>query len=102
MKESRSKERPAKMAAAIKYDSLKDSAPRITARGRGNIAEKIIKVAEENGIPIKNDPELIQILSKLNVDSEIPIELYKAVAEILAFIYTLNESQRPAGASENI
>lgn len=83
------------MAAAIKYDSDKNAAPAITASGKGTIAEKIIALAHEQGIPIKNDPDLIQVLSKLKVGSEIPVELYRAVAEILAFVYSLNENQRP-------
>lgn len=100
MKKLKKKDSETKLAAAIKYDSVRDNAPKVTARGRGTIAEKIIELAEENGIPIKNDPELVQVLSKLKVDSEIPIELYRAVAEILAFVYSLNESQRPINTSE--
>jgi flagellar biosynthesis protein len=82
------------LAAAIRYDNERDRAPKVTASGRGIIAEKIIELAAEHGIPIKNDPDLIQILSKLEVGTEIPIELYRAVAEILAFVYSLNENQR--------
>jgi flagellar biosynthesis protein len=82
------------MAAAIKYDSATANAPKVTARGRGYIAEKIISIAEENGVPIKNDPDMVQILSKLDIGAEIPVELYRAVAEILAFVYSLNENQR--------
>lgn len=82
------------LAASIKYDSAGDSAPKVTASGRGIVAEKIIAIAQDNGIPIKNDPDLIQVLSKLKVGSEIPVELYRAVAEILAFVYSLNENQR--------
>ncbi len=80
------------MAAAIRYDAKQDRAPLVSASGRGLIAEKIIELAQENGIPIKNDPDLVQILSKLKVGSEIPVELYRAVAEILAFVYSVNES----------
>lgn len=83
-----------KIAAAIRYDSAKNAAPAVTASGSGTIAEKIIELAQENGIPIKNDPDLVQVLSKLKVGSEIPVELYRAVAEILAFVYSLNEDQR--------
>lgn len=83
-----------RLAAAIKYDSTSAGAPRVTARGRGFIAEKIIDKAGEFGIPIKNDPDLVQILSRLDVGAEIPVELYRAVAEILAFVYSLNENQR--------
>jgi flagellar biosynthesis protein len=88
------------LAAAIRYDSTGDGAPKVTARGRGIIAEKIIEIAQENGIPIKNDPELIQVLSKLKVGTEIPMELYRAVAEILAFVYSLNENERAQNVSE--
>lgn len=94
MKEKKTKINEKTMAAAIKYDSTSADAPKVTARGRGFIADKIIAIAEENGIPIKNDPDLVQILSKLDIGTEIPLELYRAVAEILAFVYSLNENQR--------
>lgn len=86
---------PAKIATAIKYDGQKNAAPVVTASGRGEIAEKIIELAREHGIPIKNDPQLAETLSKLKIGSEIPVELYRALAEILAFVYSLNEEQRP-------
>lgn len=94
MKDNQEKKQATRIAAAIKYDSTKSSAPAVTASGRGAIAEKIIELAREKGIPIKNDPDLVQVLSKLKVGSEIPVELYRAVAEILAFVYSLNEDQR--------
>jgi len=82
------------IAAALKYDNRKDAAPRITAKGKGFIAEKIIELALKNNVPIKNDPNLVQILSKLDIDEHIPVELYKAVAEILAFVYSANNRYR--------
>ena len=82
------------LAAALKYDPQEDAAPVMTAKGRGAIAEKIISIAKKNGIPIKEDPNLVQILSKLEIDEQIPPVLYKAVAEILAFVYSLNEKRR--------
>ncbi len=87
------------LAAALKYDSQKDAAPKVVARGKGAIAEKIIEIAKKNNIPIKNDPGLVQILSKLEIDEQIPIELYKAVAEILAFVYSANDRYRNAASS---
>lgn len=84
----------ATIAAAIEYDSKKDAAPRVTAKGRGIIAEKIIDLAAKHGVPVKKDPALVQILSRLDIDEQIPSELYKAVAEILAFVYSLNERYR--------
>jgi len=77
-------------AVALKYDGKKDKAPRIIAKGRGNIAEKIIDVAKEHDVPLYEDKNLIQILEALDLETEIPPELYRAVAEVLAFIYRLN------------
>ncbi len=77
-------------AVALKYDGKKDRAPRVIAKGRGNIAEKIIDVAKENNVPIYEDKNLVQILEALDLATEIPPELYRAVAEVLAFIYRLN------------
>ncbi len=77
-------------AVALKYDGEKDKAPRIIAKGRGNIAAKIIDIAREHDIPLYEDNNLIQILEALDLETEIPPELYRAVAEVLAFIYRLN------------
>ncbi|NIA11260.1 MAG: flagellar biosynthesis protein FlhB [Nitrospiraceae bacterium] len=82
------------IATAIEYDNERDVAPRVTAKGRGSIAEKIIQLAIKHDIPIRKDPALVQILSQLDIDQEIPPELYKAVAEILAFVYSANEQYR--------
>ena len=82
------------VAAAIKYDPRKDLAPRMTAKGSGWLAEKIISLARKNGIPIKEDPNLVQILAGLEIDQEIPPELYRAVAEILSYIYSMNNRWR--------
>lgn len=81
-------------AAALRYDDEKDNAPKVVAKGKGVIAEKIIELALKNNIPVKNDPALVEILSKLDIDEQIPTELYKAVAEILAFIYSANSRYR--------
>ncbi|MCX5845014.1 MAG: EscU/YscU/HrcU family type III secretion system export apparatus switch protein [Deltaproteobacteria bacterium] len=88
------KDEKIRLAAALKYDPQEDAAPVMTAKGRGAIAEKIISIAKKNGIPIKEDPNLVQILSKLEIDEQISPVLYKAVAEILAFVYSLNEKRR--------
>ena len=79
-----------KMAAALQYKPRKDSAPRLVAKGKGWMAEKIIHTAREHNIPLKEDPHLIEILSTLDLYEEIPPDLYKAVAEILIFIYRIN------------
>ncbi len=83
-----------KVAAAIKYDPKKDAAPVVTAKGSGVIAEKIISLARKHNIPVRQDAALVQVLSRLDLDSQIPVELYRAVAEVLAFVYSLNERQR--------
>ncbi len=77
-------------AVALKYDRKKDNAPRVIAKGRGEIAEKIIEVAKAHNVPSYEDKNLIQILEALDLETEIPPELYRAVAEVLAFIYRLN------------
>jgi flagellar biosynthesis protein len=81
-------------AVALKYDRKKDNAPRVIAKGRGEIAEKIIEVAKAHNVPMYEDKNLIQILEALDLETEIPPELYRAVAEVLAFIYRLNNSAK--------
>ena len=74
-------------AAALKYDASKNSAPKVTAKGEGKTAQKIIEIAKENGVPIKQDEDLIELLSKVELDHEVPPEMYKAIAEVFSFIY---------------
>ncbi len=93
------KDRKRTVAAAIQYDPLKDAAPRVTAKGSGYVADKIIELAKEHDIPIKNDPGLVEILSRLDIDEQIPVNVYRAVAEILAFVYKLNTDPSPGGPS---
>jgi flagellar biosynthesis protein len=81
-------------AAAIQYDAKRDIAPRVTAKGKGEIAEKIIELARKNNVPIKEDPALVQVLYQLDLDANIPPELYKAIAEVLVFVYSLNTDWR--------
>jgi flagellar biosynthesis protein len=78
-------------AVALKYDSVENSAPIVIAKGRGELAEEIIKKAKECEIPIKEDRDLVQVLLQLQLGEEIPEELYTVVAEILSFIYSLEE-----------
>ncbi len=84
-----------KKATALKYDIGANSAPKVTAQGSGQIAKNIIQIARENNIPIKEDPDLVNILSQIELNQEIPEELYKAVAEVFSFIYGIsNESKK--------
>ncbi|MBL1277732.1 MAG: EscU/YscU/HrcU family type III secretion system export apparatus switch protein [Ectothiorhodospiraceae bacterium] len=75
-------------AVALHYDGKE--APRITAKGSGELAEKIIALAKEHGIPLQEDAALINLLSKLDLGDEIPQPLYTAVAEVIAFAYILS------------
>jgi flagellar biosynthesis protein len=79
-----------KKAVALKYDKQKDDAPRVVAKGQGQVAENIIELAKKHDIPIKDDPDLIEVLSSLEINEAIPSEIYVAVAELLAFVYSAN------------
>lgn len=80
-----------KKAVAIRYNKLEEDAPRIVASGKGHMAEKIIEVAEKAGVYVKEDPDLVQLLSQVDIGREIPIELYQTVAELLAFVYRVDK-----------
>ena len=82
-----------KKAAALRYDSSKESAPRVIAKAKGKSAENIIKIAELHNLPIKKDEDLIELLSKVEIDKEVPEALYKAVAEVFSFIYKVTNKQ---------
>ncbi|NQY24428.1 MAG: type III secretion system protein [Arcobacter sp.] len=81
-------------AAALQYDSSSNMAPRIIAKGKGETANNIIKIAKANNLPIKKDEDLIELLSKIDIDTEIPNNMYKAVAEIFSYIYELNQKHK--------
>lgn len=85
------KSKKPKTAVALKYDSAKDHAPRIIGKGRGAVAAKLIEVARKRHIPVYEDRQLARLLEALDFNSEIPAELYQAVAEVLAFIYRLEQ-----------
>ncbi len=80
-------------AVALTYESGKEGAPRVAATGRGSMAEKIIQLARKHHIHIHNDPDLLETLSQLDLNQEIPSSLYEVVAELLAFIYLLNSQE---------
>ncbi|QKF73493.1 FlhB C-terminus-related protein [Aliarcobacter faecis] len=80
-------------AVALQYDIEKDNAPMITAKGVGATATNIIKIAKDNNIPIQKDEDLVELLSKIDIDKEIPSSMYKAVAEIFSFIYDLSKKR---------
>ena len=78
-----------KVAVALLYDKIK--APKITAKGTDTLAEEIIAIAEEAGVAVSEDPLLAETLSQLEINSEIPEELFKSVAIVLAWVYRLQE-----------
>jgi len=80
-------------AVALRYKPQNDRAPKLVAKGQGYLAEKILELARQHHIPVREDKNLLQILSRLDLNQEIPAEVYKAVAEILAFIYRLSNRQ---------
>lgn len=80
-------------AAALKYDQKLSNAPQVIAKGKGDVAKNIIKIAQDNNLPIKKDEDLVELLSQLDIDKEIPPSMYKAVAEIFSFIYGLTNKK---------
>lgn len=85
------------IAIALNYDEK--TAPRVTAKGKGLVAEQILALAEEHDIPIKEQPELVQLLANVELGDQIPENLYVAVAEVIAFAYMLKgivHGEKPA------
>src|SRR6478752_3008302 len=83
-----------KKAVALKYEPENGSAPTVIAKGQGVIADEIMRRAQENGVPLQEDSSLVEVLSKLDLNQEMPPELYTLVAEVLSFVY---RSDRRAG-----
>ncbi len=88
-------------AVAIRYDMDSEAAPKVIAKGSGYIAERIIEIAKENDVHIHEDPDLVGVLSQLELDTQIPPELYRALAEVLAFVYRLNKKLGAAQGMNN-
>lgn len=80
-----------KRAVAMAY-SGEDGAPRVVAKGTGVTAEAMLSLAQEHGVYVHQSPELLNLLMQVDLDSEIPPELYQAVAELLAWLYSLDQS----------
>ncbi len=82
------------LAVALAYEN--SNAPRVTAIGRGELARKIVEVAQTNGVPIKANAELATVLSTIELDQEIPVHLYRAVAEVLVYVLRIaGKTRRP-------
>ena len=86
------------LAVALHYEVKTDLAPRVVASGRGSVAEQILEIAFANDVKVREDSDLAELLSQVDVESEIPLEALAAVAEILAYVYRANGDVPPGGA----
>lgn len=89
---NKDKENQRRQAVALSYKQHQHAAPIVAAKGSGLIADNIVEKAKENGVPIQEDPSLVELLSKLNIQEQVPEDLYQAVAEVFAFIYKLDKT----------
>lgn len=80
-------------AAALKYEKGTEDVPRIVAKGKGELAQRIIELAEEHGLHIHKDADLVEVLEKVELNDAIPLEVYAVVAEIFAYLYRLNKEK---------
>jgi len=84
-------ENPRKTAVALEYERGKDPAPRVVAKGHGLVAERIVALGAEHGVVIEKSPELAEALSHVELEERIPAELYRAVAEVIGFVFRTRE-----------
>ena len=83
-----------KVAVALGYEPGKDPAPKVTAKGEGLVAENIVRIALDHGVEVRQDADLALILSKLDLDSFVPVEVYGTIAEVLSYVYKANAEKR--------
>ncbi len=88
---------PAAIAVALQYDRQEDAVPRVVASGRGALADRILELAFAHGVKVREDADLAEILTAVEVGHQIPLAAFAAVAEILFYIYRANERQPAAG-----
>ncbi len=88
-----------KEAVALSYSPPLDRSPRLTAKGHGELADRILELARIHNVPIRQDADLVHLLGKLELETEIPPTLYKVIAEVLAFIYFVNEKWKKENAA---
>lgn len=90
-----------KKASALKYNLKEDEAPKVVAQGERYMAKEIIRIAQKNNIPIKKDEDMVELLSQIEINQEIPPNMYKAVAEVFSFIYQISNDKRDDELNEN-
>ena len=83
-----------KKAVALQYNEDTDVAPRLVAKGKGYVASNIIEAAQKHSIPVYQNKSLVNLLMALDIDKEIPADLYTAVAEVLAYVYRLDRKAK--------
>jgi flagellar biosynthesis protein len=88
------------VAVALRHERGRDHIPRVVASGRGAIAEQILAVAFAEGIKVRQDADLAEVLAALDVGSDIPLEAFAAVAEILSYVYRANQTYRPRSPAD--
>lgn len=91
------KDKTRQTAVALRYRSQEGAAPKVVASGHSKVAEKILKLAKQYDIPIYQEPILVEALARLEVGTEIPSEFYQVIAEILAFVYSIDEKWEKRG-----
>jgi len=94
-KDSDSDDKKQAMAVAVAHELADDRPPKVVAGGRGRIAEQILEIAFANGVKVREDADLAQLLSSIDIDTEIPVEAFAAVAEILTYVYQANAQHPP-------
>jgi len=100
MSSERASDAPRARAVALRYEAGGRRAPEVTAKGRGEVAERILEAAREAGVPVHADGDLLELLAVCELGEEIPLELYQAVAELLTYLYRLNGSLGSASAGD--
>lgn len=90
---------PVREAVALAYQQT-DAAPRVVAKGKGLIAEQIIAKAREHGVYVHESPELVALLTQVDIDEHIPPQLYLAVAELLAWLYRIENGENPSSSGK--
>jgi len=97
MRRSRPSPTSREQAVALRYDADVQEAPVVVAKGKGLVAKQIIEKAKEHDIPIQEDASLVEVLSKLELNQQIPAELYQLVAEVLSFVYRSDQKAKEWG-----
>lgn len=100
MSDSKPTDETSAKAIALSYEPEKADAPKVVAKGQGALAERILEIAFAAGVKVREDADLVEILQAVDLDSEIPVEAFRAVAEILAYVYQANGTLPPRGAEQ--